>query len=140
MPVIVFALMVAAYQSPLTFTVDVGSAQDQAYTRNFHSRVTEAGRDFRWSGVYGYIALPGTGGGRPLTATLTIDSARSARVAIIVNGALLHDADLDAGWQTVSVTVDERAPAALSSRDTVIEVRAPDYRTPDAPNEAKGIK
>src|SRR5688500_18488651 len=84
LPLFVVALMLAAYQSPVAFTVDVGSAQDQAYTRNFHSRVADGGRDYRWSGVYGYVALPGVGGGRPLTATLTLDSERPAPVSIIV--------------------------------------------------------
>ncbi len=140
LPVLVVALTVAAYQTPVSFTVDVGSVQDQAYTRNFHGRVTEEGRDYRWSGVYGYVIFPGTGGGRPLTATLTLDSARRATVTIIVNGAELFHEEMAAGWQTVSVLMDERAPAALASRDTVIEVRAPDYRTADAPNEAKGLK
>src|SRR5207249_2500835 len=31
-------------------------------------------------------------------------------------------------------------PAVLASRDTVVEIRAPDYRTPDAPSEPKGVK
>ncbi len=41
LPAVIVVFTVAVYQSPLNFTVDVGSPQDQAYMRNFHSRVTE---------------------------------------------------------------------------------------------------
>src|SRR5688500_11532847 len=140
LPLLMLTVTVAAYQVPMAFTVDVGSPQDQAYTRNFHGRVSDTERDYRWSGVYGYVVIPGTGGGRAQTATLTLDSERPARVAVIVNGALLHEAEVDAGWQTITVTLDEKYTEAVASRDTVVEIRASDYRTPDAPNEAKGIK
>ena len=131
---------IIAYQTTHTYSIPVGSPGDQAYVRNFHGRLDDNGRPYRWSDVYGYIALPGLGGGRPFTVTLTLDPGRPAPVTVIVNGVPLYSKNTQPGWQIVSVAVDTRNPSALASRDTVIELRAPDYRLPDAPTEPKGVK
>jgi hypothetical protein len=132
--------LTVAYQVPHTYVVDVGSAHDQLYVRNFHGRSEEETPSYRWSGVYSYVAFPGLGGSRPFTASLTLDPERTAAVTIIVNGETLFDGELQPGWQTLIQPVNEQHPGALASRDTVLEIRAPDYRTPDAPNQPKGVK
>ncbi|HVF98197.1 MAG TPA: hypothetical protein VND68_00010 [Chloroflexia bacterium] len=137
---LVAAASVAAYQRPATYVVDVGSRQDQAYTRNFHARLEEPGRTFRWSDVYGYVTFPGVGGARPFTVTATLDSARPADVEIFVNGERFFAADVGPGWRELAFPVGEVHPAALSSRDTVVEFRAPEYRAPGEEGEAKGLK
>ncbi|HEX9987760.1 MAG TPA: hypothetical protein VGE45_04680 [Chloroflexia bacterium] len=129
-----------AYQVPHTYAVDVGSAQDQLYVRNFHGRSEGETPSYRWSGVYSYVAFPGLGGGRPFTATLTLNPERTAPVTIIVNGETLFEGELQPGWQTLTLPVNEQHPGALASRDMVLEIRAPDYRTPDAPGQPKGVK
>ncbi len=129
-----------AYQLPHTYTVEVGSGQDQAYVRNFHARMPSAGRTCRWSDLYGYVGFPGVGGSRPFTLTLTLNPGRRAPVQIIINGERFLDRTLDEGWQTVRFRVDDTHPSALASRDTVVELRAPDFRTPDVPGEPKGVK
>ncbi|MDQ3930966.1 MAG: hypothetical protein M3328_17710, partial [Chloroflexota bacterium] len=129
-----------AYQVPHTYAVDVGSAQDQLYVRNFHGRSEEETPSYRWSGVYSYVAFPGLGGSRPFTATLTLDPKRAAPITIIINGETMFEGELQPGWRTITLPVDEQHPGALTSRDTVIEIRAPDYRTPDAPGQPKGVK
>ena len=142
-----WAVLVAAlggltlsYQMPHTYSVDIGSAQDQLYVRNFHGRSEEGTPSYRWSGVYSYVAFPGLGGSRPFTASLTLDPERPAPVTIIVNGETLFDGELQPGWQTLTLPVNDQHPGALASRDTVLEIRAPDYRTPDAPGQPKGVK
>src|SRR4051794_15926137 len=68
----------AAFQVRHGYAIDVGSPADQAYMHNFHDRRTDSvdGRSFRWSDVYGYVSLPGVGGGVPFTVTLTLNPAR----------------------------------------------------------------
>ncbi|HEY0072382.1 MAG TPA: hypothetical protein VGE04_20675, partial [Chloroflexia bacterium] len=137
---LVAALSVVAYQHPGTYLVDVGSRQDQAFTRNFHARLEEPGRTYRWSDVYGYVSFPGVGGSRPFTLTVTFDTQRPARVEVHVNGEIFFDSDVEPGWHDLAFTIDERHPLALSSRDTVVEFRAPEYRLPGEESEAKGLK
>ncbi|HYP21469.1 MAG TPA: hypothetical protein VEY08_15460 [Chloroflexia bacterium] len=137
---LVAAGSVAAYQRPATYVVDVGSRQDQAYTRNFHARLEEPSRTYRWSDVYGYVTFPGAGGARPFTVTATLDPARPAAVEIFVNGERFFAADVGPGWRDFAFTVDESHPAALASRDTVVEFRAPEYRAAGDEGEAKGLK
>lgn len=132
--------VVGAYQSPQSFTVNAGSPQDQAYLRNFHARLTEGEKTYRWSDVYGYVQLPGLGGSRPFTVTLTLDPERTAQVEVIINGERMYKGELLPGWQTLQFYMSETHPAALLSRDTVVEVRAPAYRTADEPAQLKGIK
>jgi hypothetical protein len=135
------AALVLAYQKPQSYQVDVGTPQDQAYVVNMHSRLQEeGGQTYRWSDVYGYVRFPGLGGQRPFTLTVELDPARVAPVTLIVNGATLFTGTLQPDWQTVALRADERWPEVIASRDTVLELRAPDYRTEDAPTEPKGLK
>src|SRR5437879_1791665 len=62
--------MLAAYQIPRSYTIEVGTPQDEAYVRNFHARLEEGGRAYRWSDVYGYVLFPGLGGSRPFTLSV----------------------------------------------------------------------
>lgn len=132
--------LVAAYQSPHSYSIDVGSPRDQAYVRNFHTRLAEPGHTYRWSDVYGYVSFPGLGGARPFTVSVELDPARVAPVTLIVNGVSLFSETLQPGWRTVVLAIDATHPSALASRDTVLEVRAPDFRTADSPGEPKGVK
>jgi hypothetical protein len=127
-------------QRPVEVEVDVGSPRDEAFVRNFHTRLEEPGTTYRWSDVYGYIALPGVGGSRPFTVELTLDVPRPAPVTVIVNGETLFEQEVSPGWRTVELAVDESHPAALGSRDLVMEVRAPGYRDEAAPGEARGVR
>ena len=68
--------LAVAYQIPHSYSIDVGSPRDQAYVRNFHTRLAEPGHVYRWSGVYGYVSLPGLGGSRPFTMGVELDPAR----------------------------------------------------------------
>lgn len=133
-------LAIALYQTPHAYTVLVGAPQDQAYTRNFHTRLEENGQLYRWSDVYGYVLFPGVGGSRPFTVTATLDPDRTAPVAIFINGERFIQRQLQPGWQTLAFYVDAAHPVALASRDTVVEFRAPEYRTEDAPSEPKGVR
>src|SRR6266568_9394030 len=88
---IVMALVgaMAAYQVRHNYDIDVGSPSDRLLVRNFHDPRIEAGsqRTFRWSDAYGYVDLPGTGGGVPFTITLTLNPGRAnVPVTLIVNG------------------------------------------------------
>ena len=136
----VVAGLVAAYQVPRQYSIGVGTPSDQAYVLNFHPRLDDNGRPYRWSDVYGYVRFPGLGGSRPFTMDITLDPGRTAPVTLIVNGVTFVRSTLNSGWQTISLRVDSRHPSALASRDTVLEVRAPDYRAPDSPAEPKGVK
>ncbi|HEX8231058.1 MAG TPA: hypothetical protein VF826_17355 [Chloroflexia bacterium] len=137
---LVMGLSVAAYQIPGTYIVDVGSPQDQAYTRNFHTRLEESGRTYRWSDVYGYVSFPGVGGSRPFTLTVTLDAQRTAPVEVHVNGVRFFASEVVPGWQELTFRIDESQPAALASRDTVVEFRASEYRLPGEEAQAKGLK
>src|SRR5438445_8537619 len=75
--------LLLAYQVPHSYAIDVGSPQDQAYVRNFHTRLQEGPQTYRWSDVYGYVAFPGMGGSRPFTVALALDPERRADVAIV---------------------------------------------------------
>src|SRR5215212_3858894 len=132
--------MVLGYQVTRDYSVFVGTPQDQAYVRNFHARLDDSGHPFRWSDVYGYVLFPGLGGSRPFTLTMDLDPGRTAPVTAIVNSEPFFTETLQPGWHTVVLRVDASRPAALGSRDTVVEFRAPDYRDPDLPSEAKGLK
>ncbi|MEO8286478.1 MAG: hypothetical protein ABI670_08580 [Chloroflexota bacterium] len=132
--------IVAAYQMPHTYRVDVGQPSDEAYVRNFHTRLIENDTAYRWSDVYGYVMLPGVGGSRPFTLTISFDPGRPAPVTIIVNGEQLLSREFNAGWQTAVLRIDAVHSRALQSRDLVIEFRSDDYRTEDAPTEPKGVK
>lgn len=137
---VTLAGMVGAYQAPHTYLVDVGSPRDQAYVSNFHARLEEGGRTYRWSDVYGYLAFPGLGGSRPFTLTIVLDPMRPVSMTLIVNGVQLASGMASPGWQAIQLAVDGSMPAVLESRDTVLEVRAPEFRTPDSPTEAKGVR
>ncbi len=132
--------VVANYQIPRTYSVDVGSPRDEAYVRNFHGRLSDGSNAYRWSDVYGYVLFPGLGGSRPFTVTLQLDPVRKAKVTVIVNGMTGFEGSLEPGWQEAKVKVDAVTPSALNSRDTVVEIRAPEYRTEEAPGERKGLK
>jgi hypothetical protein len=136
----VVALAVVAYQVPGTYVVDVGSPSDQAYTRNFHTRLDESGRTYRWSDVYGYVNFPGVGGSRPFTVTVVLDPERTAPIEIHVNGERFFAGEVAPGWRELTFAVDGSHPTALSSRDTVVEFRAPEYRLPGEEAESKGLK
>ena len=137
---LVFVASVAlVYQTPAAYSIDVGSRQDEAYTLNFHAR-SDTVPSYRWSDVYGYIVLPGIGGSRPFTVTLTVDPGRTAPVEVFINGEQFFSSPLDAGWHTLAFRVDATHPQALQSRDTVIELRSTDYRTEENPAEPKGMK
>src|SRR5436190_2809319 len=97
---------VAAYQSPRSYLLDVGSPQDQAYVHNFHARLQDGARSYRWSDVYGYVSFPGLGGERPFTATLDVDTSRPALTSIFVNGEELFSDTLQPGWRTIILRVD----------------------------------
>jgi hypothetical protein len=133
-------VLVFATQRPVTLDLDVGSPRDEAFVRIFHTRLEESGANYRWSDVYGYIALPGVGGSRPFTLGVTLDVPRPAPVTVIVNGETLFEEEVTPGWQTISVPVDETHAAALASRDLVMEIRAPEYRDPSAPAESRGVR
>src|SRR5207244_4829720 len=77
---------------------------------------------------------------RPVTVSVELGPARDAPVTLIVNGVSLFSRNLRAGWQTVDLDVDSTQPSALASRDTVLEIRAPEFRTEDSPGEPKGVK
>jgi hypothetical protein len=137
---VALAGMLAAYQVPRSYSIGVGTPQDQAYVRNFHARLGDGGKAYRWSDVYGYVLFPGLGGSRAFTLSVELDPLRPAPVTLIVNGEQFYSETLLPGWQTVALHVDASHPGALVSRDTVLELRAPDYRAPDQPTEAKGVK
>lgn len=128
------------YQSPASYTIDVGGPGDEAYTLNFHGRLADSQPTYRWSDVYGYVTMPGIGGSRPFTLTLSIDPGRTAPVEVFVNGEQFYSDTLDAGWHDLVFRVDSAHPQALVSRDMVIEFRSTDYRTEDNAAEPKGIK
>lgn len=132
--------LVATYQVPRSYVIAVGTPQDEAFVRNFHGRLSDNGRPYRWSDVYGYLLFPGLGGSRPFTATVELDPGRTAPVTIIINGVTFLDRQLAAGWQSFTFRVDAQYPSALQSRDTVVELRAPDYRAEELPTEPKGVK
>ena len=136
----ILALAVLAYQRPGSYVVDVGSRSDQAYTRNFHTRLEDMGRTYRWSDVYGYVAFPGVGGSRPFTITTTIDTQRPAPIEIHINGERFFQGEVDPGWQTFSFKVDESHPSVLASRDSIVEFRAPGLKLPGEEGEIKGLK
>ncbi|HET9494763.1 MAG TPA: hypothetical protein VFR15_11075 [Chloroflexia bacterium] len=140
LPVALAIAVVLLTQRPVAVEVDVGSPRDEAFVRNFHTRLEQPGATYRWSDVYGYIALPGVGGSRQFTVELTLDVPRPATVTVIVNGETLFDEEVSPGWRTVEVAVDETHPVALASRDLVVEVRAPQYRDETAPGESRGVR
>jgi hypothetical protein len=128
------------YQTPGNYVVDVGSPSDEAYTLNFHTRLTDGATTYRWSDVYGYLLFPGIGGSRPFTATITVDMGRTAPLQIYMNGTQMYSSTLTFGWKTLVLRVDGTHPQAVQSRDTVIELRSSDYRAEDSPTEPKGVK
>jgi hypothetical protein len=132
---------VLAYQVPHGYAIDVGSPADQAYVHNFHDRRDDAsGRTFRWSDAYGYVILPGTGGGVPFTVTLALNPGQpDVPLTLIVNGETFVQRPFAAGWQTVTIPVDRSHPQALAARDLVLELRAPGFVSPDAPRETRGL-
>src|SRR4051812_25256973 len=97
------AALATTYQVSRTYTVNVGTGQDEAYVRNFHARLDDQGRPFRWSDVYGYVLFPGLGGSRPFTLSVALDPGRPAPVTAIVNGESLFSRPLQPGWQTIQL-------------------------------------
>src|SRR5689334_14972113 len=80
---------VAAYQVRHVYTIDVGSAADSLYLRNFHERSADTvdGRTYRQADAYGYLVLPGIGGGVPYSITLDLHPAvPDTPITVIVNG------------------------------------------------------
>ncbi len=143
---LVFALVgaVAAYQVRHSYDVDVGVGRgtDRLLLSNFHDPRTETGtnRTFRWSDAYGYIDLPGTGGGVPFTVTLTLNTGRpNVPVTIIINGETFLQSTFSAGWRTLVFSVDASHTQALSPRDLVVEIRTPGYPAPDEPDQIQGV-
>lgn len=128
------------YQTSGNYVVDVGSPSDEAYTLNFHTRLSDGPTTYRWSDVYGYLLFPGIGGSRPFTATVTVDTARTAPLQVYINGTQLYSSTLASGWNMLVLRVDGTHPQALQSRDSVIELRSTDYRAEDSPTEPKGVK
>ena len=128
------------FQVPHTYAIAVGTPQDEAYVQNFHARLSDGERSYRWTDVYGYVSLPGLGGSRPFTVTIDMDPGRPAPITLFVNGVQFFSKTLQPGWTTVVLRVDNAHSSALASRDTVIEFRAPDYRTNDLLAEPKGVK
>ncbi len=142
LPVVLLFLGTAfmLYQTPGNYVVDVGSPSDEAYTLNFHTRLSDGAVTYRWSDVYGYLLFPGIGGSRPLTATITVDMGRTAPLQVFINGTQTYSSTLAPGWNTLVMRLDGTRPQALQSRDTVIELRSTDYRVQDSPTEPKGVK
>ena len=142
---VVLALLgaAAAYQVRHGYDIDVGnSSSDRLLVRNFHDPRTEAatGRTFRWSDAYGYIDLPGTGGGVPFTVTLTLNPGRAnVPVTLIVNGEPLLQTTFSEGWRDVTLQVDASHRQALSARDLIVEIRTPGYPAPDDPTQIQGV-
>ncbi|MGI8588809.1 MAG: hypothetical protein ACR2M0_14145 [Chloroflexia bacterium] len=117
---------VAAYQVRHSYDIDIGSPSDQAYVQNFQDRQAEigTGRDYRPSGVYSYITLPGVGGDLPFTVSLTLKPGEpNAPATVIINGTSFLRRRLNGDWQTLDFRVDPAHPRALASRDLVIELR-----------------
>ncbi|MEP6774250.1 MAG: hypothetical protein ABJA50_01530 [Chloroflexota bacterium] len=128
------------YQTPGNYGIDVGSPSDEAYTLNFHTRLSDGPTTYRWSDVYGFVLFPGIGGSRPFTTTLTLDMGRTAPLQVYINGTQMYSSTLASGWNSLVMRVDETHPQALQSRDTVVELRSTDYRADDSPTEPKGVK
>src|SRR6476659_2277232 len=78
----------AAYQNRQAITVDVGTPADTPYLSNFHEiRSDPDGRSYRASDAYGYVVLPGLGGGVPVSLTLSLNPGRAAApVTVLING------------------------------------------------------
>lgn len=132
----------ASYQVRHAYSIDVGDNSDVLYARNFHDPLIEkdTGRTFRWSDAYGYVTLPGTGGGVPFSVTLTLNTGRaSVPLTIIVNGETYLDEKISEGWRTLTLNVDQSHPQAIAARDLVIELRTPGYPRPEFPSQTNGI-
>ncbi|MDQ2807840.1 MAG: hypothetical protein M3Z04_13175 [Chloroflexota bacterium] len=121
---------VLAYQVRRPVTLDIGTPADRPYLRNFHEvRSDPDGRTYRASDAYGYVVVPGLGGGVPVSVTLSLNAGRSdTPVTILINGTSFLDRTLPAGWHTYSLALDAAHPAALAARDLVIEIRTPPGR------------
>ncbi len=89
--VLTVAAAIGAWQVRHAYSIDVGSPADQAYMQNFHDRVVDPdGRTYRTSDAYGYVVLPGIGGGVPYSVTLTVRGADSGTpLTVIANGVTL---------------------------------------------------
>jgi hypothetical protein len=125
---VTLAAALGAYQVRRAYAVDVGGPGDGLYLRNFYapSRDEATGRTYRRSNDYGFVVLPGLGGGVPYTVTLTLNrGSKDVPVTVILNGETFHDGPIGADWQTLSYRVDAAHPHALDSRDLVVELRAP---------------
>jgi hypothetical protein len=72
--------------------------------------------------------------------TVTLDAQRRTAIEVHVNGIRFFAEEVVPGWQELTFRIDESQPAALASRDTVVEFRAPDYRLPGEEAQAKGLK
>jgi hypothetical protein len=71
---------------------------------------------------------------------VTLDAQRPAPIEVHVNGVRFFAEDVIPGWQELTFRIDESQPAALASRDTVVEFRAAEYRAPGEEAQAKGLK
>src|SRR5690242_8857916 len=117
-----------AYQVRRANAIDVGGPGDGLYLRNFYDPIRDeaTGRTYRRSNAYGFVVLPGLGGGAPYTVTLTLNrGSKDVPVTVIVNGETFYQGSIGADWQTLTYTVDATHPHALDSRDLVVELRAP---------------
>jgi hypothetical protein len=131
-----------AYQVRHEYAIDVGGPGDRLPVRNFHDPRTEqgTGRTFRWSDAYGYVDLPGTGGGTPFTVTLTLNTGRpDVPLTVIVNGEMLLQETYSEGWRALTVAVGSEHRQALSARDIVVELRTPGYPAADDPTQIQGV-
>ena len=123
--------LVAAYQVRHAYSLDLGSPSDQAYVSNFQDRDQEPnGPDFRPSGLYSYIELPGLGGGVPYTLSVTLKPVRAnLPITLILDGATLFQGPISGTWQTLTFHIDSHYPPALISRDGLLELRTPAIRS-----------
>jgi hypothetical protein len=125
---VTLAAALGAYQVRRAYAVDVGDPGDGLYLRNFYAPLRDeaTGRTYRRSNDYGFVVLPGLGGGAPYTVTLTLNrGSKDVPVTVILNGETFHEGPMGADWQTLTYRVDAAHPHALDSRDLVIELRAP---------------
>jgi hypothetical protein len=140
LPAALVAAIMLSTQKPVEFRVDVGTPRDEAFVRNFHTRLEEPGHTYRWSDIYGYIVLPGVGSAWSSRLTLGIDVPRTEAVTVIMNGTAVFEGEVVPGWRTLTTRVATSNESVSSSRDLVVEVRAPEYRDEADPGESKGVK
>ena len=132
--VVTLPAALGAYQVRHGYAIDVGGPGDGLYLRNFYDPIRDeaTGRTYRRSNDYGFVVLPGLGGGAPYTVALTLNrGSTDVPVTVIVNGETFHEGPIGADWQTLTYSVDATHPHALDSRDLVVELRIILWEKPD---------